>query len=154
MNENIGLFAKNGDLIGEIDPKTGEIIIKDNYKSIIEIRVEVIMSPQVHIYDKKSQKVLFSIHLPTEKVGEITAPGYEISPIQQDMGVFNNGKVIQKNGTNVLFIGPQGQLYSEKGISGTYHYNSSKQEIEYHLQENITNSTIKIPLKVQPFQKK
>jgi hypothetical protein len=100
---------------------------------------------------------MFNITLPTEEVEALVAPNYTITPLQgESFGIFNGGNVIHRNGQNLLFIAPNGQIYTEKNMIGTYRYNPDTQTISYLLKESSlspTTDTIEITIKVQPFQK-
>jgi hypothetical protein len=97
---------------------------------------------------------MFNVTLPTKEVVTLTAPNYTITPIQdKSFGMFYRGNVIHRNGENILFIAPNGQIYTEKNLIGTYQYNTDQQTISYHIRENSSSDDIIITIKVQPFQK-
>jgi hypothetical protein len=98
---------------------------------------------------------MFNITLPTQELVAITAPAYTITPIDDEsFGLFNGGKVIHRNGENILFVAPKGQIYTEKNLIGTYRYNPDEETISYRLQESpLLSDIIELTIKIQPFQK-
>ncbi|MDR2415347.1 MAG: hypothetical protein LBD75_01720 [Candidatus Peribacteria bacterium] len=100
-------------------------------------------------------ELMFNITLPTKEVVAIVAPNFTITPLQDEsFGIFNKGNVVHRNGENLLFVAPSGQIYTEKNLIGTYTYNTEQQTISYRFKESLstTTDTIDITIKVQPFQ--
>ncbi|MDR0650316.1 MAG: hypothetical protein LBG59_02675 [Candidatus Peribacteria bacterium] len=112
--------------------------------------------PVIQVHNLAGE-LMFNITLPTKEVVTVLAPNYTITPLQgESFGIFNGGKVIHRNGENLLFIAPNGQIYTEKNLIGTYRYNPDQQTISYLLKESALSpitDTIEVTIKVQPFQK-
>ena len=130
-------------------------MIQPAFQGKVEIKVSLAAnSPVIQIYTTAGE-LLFNITLPPQELLNVSAPNHTVTTINENsMGVFKGGKAVHKNGENILFVSPKGQIYTEKNLIGSYRYNTSQQSITYILQDGaLSNDKIEITLKVQPFQK-
>jgi len=103
---------------------------------------------------KQNNTLIFNITLPTKTLINIIAPDYGIANINnENFWIFNGGKVVYKNGENILFVSPKGQMYTTKSLIGEYKYNSGNQSISYIIKESsISSSTIEVQVQIEAFQ--
>jgi hypothetical protein len=75
-------------------------------------------------------------------------------PENWNMWIFNWWKAIYKNGTVVLFISPEGHLYSELWMEWEYDYDRELQALIFTLYETSDlqkKNPLKIWVKAEPF---
>lgn len=155
ISKNIGIFSKSDELIAEIDPETGEIQIQKEFENKIQIKISFSNNtPVIQLYDKQSNTLVFNITLPTKSLINVIAPEYSITEINdENFWIFNGGKVIHKNGENILFISPKGQIYTTKNLLGEYKYNSENKSVSYNIKEsNLSSNKIEIQVQIDAFK--
>jgi hypothetical protein len=155
LNDKIALYSKADQIIAEIDPKTGEITIKDDRKNKVSLKVITSGNSLLIQVFTTAGELIFNITLPPQELVNVIAPKYTITSINDEyFGRYNKGKAIHRNGENILLVAPDGQIYTEKNLIGTYKYNPSNQTISYILKESaLSENTIEIAIKVAPFDK-
>ncbi|MDR2540444.1 MAG: hypothetical protein LBD11_01330 [Candidatus Peribacteria bacterium] len=155
INDKIALYSKTEQIIAEIDPKTGEITIKDDRKNKVSLKIVTSGNTLLIQVFTTAGELIFNITLPPQELVNVIAPSYTITSINDEyFGMYNKGKAIHKNGENILLIAPNGQIYTEKNLIGTYKYNPSTQSISYILKESaLSENTIEIAIKITPFDK-
>lgn len=155
ISKKVGIFSKTDELIAEIDPETGEITFKDEWENKIQVKVSFTNHiPVIQLYDKQNSTLIFNITLPTKTLLQAIAPNYTVTDItDESFGVFNGGKAVHRNGENILFISPKGQLYTTKNLIGEYRYNPDNKSISYLVKESsLTTDTIEIQVQIEPLK--
>ncbi|MDR2191132.1 MAG: hypothetical protein LBP53_08465 [Candidatus Peribacteria bacterium] len=112
--------------------------------------------PIIQVYNLEGT-LMFTITLPTQQLVAVEAPAYTSTTIDDSsFGIFQGGKAIHRNGENMLFVAPTGQIYSDKNLYGTYAYHPDQQTISYLFKESALSpesDTITITIKIAPFKK-
>lgn len=152
---DIAFYDKNDELMALMNPDTAEIVVQTWYENMLEFNVKVEDSASIEIYNKETNSVVFSIVIPTQ-----TLVKYEVSNIYKvdelaegwNMWMYNGWKVVHRDGQNILYIAPNGHLYSDYSLEWTYSYDREQNAIKLVLHEfNKENNQIIVWLKVEPF---
>jgi len=110
----------------------------------------------LQLYNKKEDVSVFSISVPSEKCVKLEADNYNVVDLSPNwkMWLFNWGKAIHKDWTNLLFTSPRCQMYSEIWLEWDYEFDQERQAVLITLYPELglsKGNPIKVWFKARPF---
>ena len=158
IGNEIAIYDKNGKVMALMNPNTAEIKLQTWYKDWFDVRAIVQNSSVLQIFNKNTQKSVFSISVPAENCLKIEANNYNIVNLPESwkMGMFNWWKAVYKGWDNILFASPTCHLYSEIWLEWTYDFDRELEAVVltlYQPSDFSKSNPIKVWVKVQPFIK-
>ncbi|HKL43812.1 MAG TPA: hypothetical protein VJ892_00870, partial [Candidatus Absconditabacterales bacterium] len=150
FGDDIGLYLPNGELAVKINPNNGKIEILDGYENQVEMLLDYsINTPTIKITETNGN-LLFMIALPAEELIEINTETLEIQSLNKEIfGDFQGGKAIIDGDQVLVYVGPNGQIYTEVELYGEYSFDEENESVIYSFRktqggENLGTIELKI----------
>ncbi len=150
FGDDIWLYLPNGELAVKINPNNGKIEIVDWYQNQVDINLDYSMkTPTVRITEV-NWDLLFMINLPPKKVIEISTQDLEIKDLNKDIfWDFQWGKAIIDDDQVLIYVWPNGEIYTETEVYGDYSFDEENESVVYGFRktqwwENLWTIELKI----------
>lgn len=161
LSNLLGIYAPNWETMGSIDPENGEILIADAYQDDIFLQLDFLLHiPTIKIIQKSSQRELFQIALPTQKMENIAMiqgkPTYQLISLEHSQfGTFQWGKCIQnQNKECIIYVNKEGKMYIPNIYStmlwGTYGFDKENKAIVYTIHDENNKAIASIAVHMKP----
>lgn len=160
MGNDIGLYDKQGNELATIDPKTGEIKIKQAYTNKVKLQVNFSSHiPVVELVDTVNHITLFQIVLPIEGISNIqmnqSKPNYEqLHLTEWSFGDFNNGYCIKNNKNDcILYTNNAGAIYIPgtyaNALLGEYNFDTTNKKVNFIVKDEANTAITTLTLQVK-----
>ena len=154
-DNEIAMYDKNGEVIALMNPVTAEIILQPEYKDNFDIRAIIQNGIVLQIFNKKTNKSVFSMNVPAQSCVKIDASNYNIVDLPETwkMGMFNWWKAIYKDWSNVMYASKNCHLYSDLSVEWTYGFDRELGAVmlTLYLSSDLSKSNpIKVWFKAKP----
>lgn len=161
LGNTLGLYTPDGEEIGTLNPDNGEIIVWDDRKNKIQIKLDFLLHiPTIKIIRKYDQQELFQIALPMQKMESIVMkqgkPTYQtINLTQSQFGEFEGGYCIQNADKEcMIYVNALGKIYIPNVYNNTlwghYSFDSKNKTILYTITDEKDKAIAIISLQMKP----
>ncbi len=150
FGDDIWLYLPNGELAVKTNPNNGKIEILDWYENQVEMLLDYsINTPTIKITET-NWNLLFMIALPAEELIEINTETLEIQSLNKEIfGDFQWGKAIIDWDQVLVYVWPNGQIYTEVELYWEYSFDEENESVIYSFRktqwwENLWTIELKI----------